>query len=251
MNTRIHRLLLLMIGLAFAGLAPLAAQDDAAATEEASAGDDTNILDLIIGGGITMIPLGLLSMAATGLTVYNFMVVREKNFLSVKEIEELEPMIDQLDIEGAKALCNESNGPAVNIIGAGLNRIVDGEMDQAAIDRAVEEASEEELAGAFVLINYLSVIGAISPMVGLLGTVAGMIGAFRAISTIGMGDPSILADNISVALITTASGLTVAIPSLLSYYFFKNKYGKISSAVNRVVGDVFFRLSQSVRNARM
>ena len=147
MNTRIHRLLLLMIGLAFAGLAPLAAQDDAAATEEASAGDDTNIFDLIIGGGITMIPLGLLSMAATGLTVYNFMVVREKNFLSVKEIEELEPMIDQLDIEGAKALCNESNGPAVNIIGAGLNRIVDGEMDQAAIDRAVEEASEEETVG--------------------------------------------------------------------------------------------------------
>lgn len=247
MKSRITKIACLIVSLAFVGLVQLSAQDiDAAAPAEDA---DTNIWDLISKGGLAMVPLGLLSMAGTGLIVYNFMAVREKAFLSVNEIEEIEPLLDQLDIEAAKEVCENSNSPAINIIGAGLSRIVDGEMDQVAMDRAVEEASEEELSGAFVLINYLSVIGAIAPMVGLLGTVSGMVKAFRSISTIGMGDPSVLANNISEALITTASGLIVAIPALLFYYYFKNKYGKITSSVSRVVGDTFFRLSQAVRNA--
>ncbi|MGB0372650.1 MAG: MotA/TolQ/ExbB proton channel family protein [Opitutales bacterium] len=254
MKSRILKLAYIALGLFIASSVSLMAQEESAETETAAetpSDADTNIFDLISKGGLAMIPLGLLSMAGTGLVVYNFMAVREKAFLSVSEIEEIEPLINQLDIDGAKQVCEDSNSPAINIISAGLNRIVDGEMDQAAIDRAVEDAAEEELSGAFVLINYLSVIGAIAPMVGLLGTVSGMVKAFRSISTIGMGDPSVLANNISEALITTASGLIVAIPALLFYYYFKNKYGKITSSVNRVVGDVFFSLSQAVRNARM
>lgn len=251
MKANILKLSQLILVLALSGLAPLAAQD---ATEEATteaAPADTNIMDLISKGGLAMIPLGLLSMAGTGLAVYNLMAIREKAFLSKGEVEQIEPLIDQLDIEGAKAVCAEGSGPTINIIGAGLDRIVEGEIDQASVDKAVDDATEEEMAGAFVLINYLSVIGAIAPMVGLLGTVSGMVKAFRAISTVGMGDPSVLANNISEALITTASGLIVAIPALLAYYYFKNKYGKIASSVNRTVGDVFFRLNQAVRNAHV
>ncbi|MEM9026342.1 MAG: MotA/TolQ/ExbB proton channel family protein [Verrucomicrobiota bacterium] len=252
MKSCILKIAYFAIGLACLGGVSLIAQDDTlgtAAVSQPSA--DTDIWDLISKGGLAMIPLGILSMAGTGLIVYNLMAVREKAFLSSRRVEELEPFIDRLDIDGAKEICKDSSSPAINIILAGLNRIIDGELDQTAIEKAVDDAAEEELSGAFVLINYLSVIGAIAPMVGLLGTVSGMVKAFRSISTIGMGDPSVLANNISEALITTASGLIVAIPALLAYYYFKNKFGKISSSVNRVVGDVFFRLSRAARSARL
>ena len=95
-----------------------------------------------------------------------------------------------------------------------------------------------ELARPFVFVNYLQVIASVSPMVGLLGTVSGMVKAFRTISEQGMGRPELLANNISEALVTTASGLMVAIPALIAYFFFKNKYGKIAASVSQVLGRI-------------
>ena len=99
----------------------------------------------------------------------------------------------------------------------------------------------------FVLINYLNVIATLAPMVGLLGTVSGMVKAFNVIAAQGTGDPKLLAGNISEALITTASGMIVGIPAMFFYFFFKNKYGAIVAKVSQQVGDILFIFVNSVR----
>ena len=114
------------------------------------------------------------------------------------------------------------------------------------VKEAVEEASAEELADPFVLINYLSVICSLSPMVGLLGTVSGMVKAFNVIEAEGAGSAQALAGNISEALITTASGMIVGIPAMFFFFFFKNKYGKITSRVGRIVGDLQFTINTAL-----
>ena len=134
---------------------------------------------------------------------------------------------------------------ATNIIAAGLNRVDLNKYNPEPIKEAIEEASSEELAGPFVYINYLSVVGSLSPMVGLLGTVSGMVKAFNVIEAEGAGSAQALAGNISEALITTATGMIVGIPAMFFFFYFKNKYGKITSRTARVVGDIEFTLTKA------
>jgi biopolymer transport protein ExbB len=84
-------------------------------------------------------------------------------------------------------------------------------------------------------------------MVGLLGTVSGMVKAFNVIESEGAGSAQALAGNISEALITTASGMIVGIPAMFFFFFFKNRYGKITSRVARVVGDLEFTLGSAIK----
>ncbi len=196
-----------------------------------------------------MWPLGLFSVAGVGLAIYNGLTIRPQPFLRTDLTDPLAEAMNSLDIERAQQLCADNPAPVTNIVAAGLSRIDEGHIEMTVVDKAIDEASAAELSGPFVLINYLSVIGAVAPMVGLLGTVSGMVKAFRAISDVGMGDPSVLATNISEALVTTASGLVVAIPSLIAYFYFKAKYGKIAAQVGKLVGDLFFNMISSARKS--
>ena len=112
----------------------------------------------------------------------------------------------------------------------------------------MEEASAEELSDPYLLINYLSIIAALAPMVGLLGTVSGMVKAFNVIKAEGAGSAQELAGNISEALITTASGMIIGIPAMFAFFFFKNKYGKITSRIARIIGDLQFTLKTQIKS---
>lgn len=236
----------------------LNAQDEApAATEEAQPSDEEiinenskTLIDQFKAGGWAMYPLTFFSIAGFGLIIYNFMAVKPGVILKSDVTIEIDKCLENLDINGAKKLCEENPAPATNIIAAGLNRADLNNYDPEAIKEAIEEASSEELAGPFVLINYLSVVGSLSPMVGLLGTVSGMVKAFNVIEAEGAGSAQALAGNISEALITTASGMIVGIPAMFFFFFFKNNYGKITSRVARVVGDLEFTLTTAVKKQR-
>ena len=95
----------------------------------------------------------------------------------------------------------------------------------------------------------LNTIGSIAPMIGLLGTVSGMIGAFNVLAEAGMGGDSSqqMAGNIGSALWTTAAGLVVAIPTLIAYFLFKTKFGNIAAAVNQTAGEMVFTLVRAAR----
>lgn len=233
---------------------PLSAQDaDAAAaeTEEnaeaAPAGGEKSLIDMFKAGGWAMYPLTMLSIGGFGLIVYNFMAVRPAPILNSEATNQIDEALENLDIDKAKSICQENPSPTTNIVDAGLNRVDINNYDPEQVKEAIEEASSEELAGPFVLINYLSVVGSLSPMVGLLGTVSGMVKAFNVIEAEGAGSAQALAGNISEALITTATGMIVGIPAMFFFFFFKNRYGKITSRIGRIVGDLQFTLNKAIQ----
>lgn len=228
---------------------PLSAQETEVSTEEAAAiGGEKSLIDMYKAGGWAMYPLTLLSIGGFGLIVYNFMAVRPEPILNTEATLQIDEALQNLDIAKAKTICQENPSPTTNIIEAGMNRVDVDNYDAEQVKEAIEESSAEELAGPFVLINYLSVVGSLSPMVGLLGTVSGMVKAFNVIEAEGAGSAQALAGNISEALITTATGMIIGIPAMFFFFFFKNRYGKITSRIGRIVGDLQFTLNKAIKN---
>ncbi|WOO41602.1 MotA/TolQ/ExbB proton channel family protein [Rubellicoccus peritrichatus] len=244
-------LTLFCIGFAFvamtSGMAFAQEAADAAAQAAPAAPESVSLIGLFKAGGWAMYVLLFLSICGVGLIIYNFLMIREKAFLRPDLADELKPAMHNLHLDHAKKICDDNPTVITNIIYAGLERVDDEHLDPDAVKEAMEESSTEELAAPFVMINYLSIVATLSPMVGLLGTVSGMVKAFRAIAAQGMGQPQVLADNISEALITTASGLIVAIPAMFFYFFFKNRYGKIASRVSKLVGDLYYEMIRGIR----
>ena len=227
---------------------PLSAQDTEVATEIADESQEKSLIDMYKAGGWAMYPLTLLSIGGFGLIVYNFLAVRPEPILNTAATAQIDEALAAIDVEKAKTICQENPSPITNIIEAGMNRVDVNNFDPEQVREAIEESSSEELAGPFVLINYLSVVGSLSPMVGLLGTVSGMVKAFNVIEAEGAGSAQALAGNISEALITTATGMIVGIPAMFFFFFFKNRYGNITSRIGRVVGELQFTLNKAIKN---
>ena len=258
MNTSKLRLLPSLIAFALLAVTaqwmltqPISAQETDT-TEEAVVedinGGEKSIIDMFRAGGWAMYPLTLLSIGGFGLIVYNFMAVRPEPILNTNATVQIDKALEELDIEKVKSICQESPSPTTSIIEAGMARVDVNNYDPEQVKEAIEESSAEELSGPFVLINYLSVVGSLSPMVGLLGTVSGMVKAFNVIEAEGAGSAQALAGNISEALITTATGMIVGIPAMFFFFFFKNRYGKITSRIGRIVGDLQFTLNKAVKS---
>ena len=209
------------------------------AAEGAAAEETTTFLELILQGGWAMIPLGLLSIAMIFFIVQNMVSLREKTLLR-KDM-----MPDMLDLmvagESLKALeiCRENPSMFTLIFGAGLERCMKNKVDFDKVKESVEEASIEQMAQLMKPIDFLSIIGAIAPMIGLLGTVSGMIKAFQTMGAQGMGKPEMLAGNIGEALMTTATGLVIAIPAMLFFFYFKKGFTKTLATLGRNMGFLF------------
>ncbi len=215
------------------------------AQEAAVGGGDVNLGQLWRQGGWAMYPLVLFSVAAFGLILYNALSVREQPLLRPDVVVELDQALGQGDVPAAQAICEAQPCLVANITRAGLVRADGPNFDAQAVEKAMEEASVEEVAGPFGIISYLSIIATLAPMVGMLGTVSGMIKAFRNIALGGMGRPELLADNISEALITTAVGLVVGIPAMFAFFFFKSRYARLTSRLARICGDLHHSLAQA------
>lgn len=207
--------------------------------------NNTTLWGLFRMGGWSMYVLLIGSVAAVGLTIYNAMALRTKKFLRPDIYQKLKGFFEANDFNGAKDYCEAEKAPLANIVHAGLDRVAGTYLDIESVEKGMEEAAMEEVTGNLIPINYLSVIAVISPMVGLLGTVSGMIKAFGNMAAQGMGRPEVLADNISEALITTASGLIVGIPVMIIYFYFKNRYTGLISSLNRISGEVLEKMNQS------
>ena len=228
------------------------AQTDAPASDAPAKADqpqviEKSLMDMWNAGGWTMYPLGLFAIFGTTLIIYNAIAIRQKKFLNPTGVKEVEKLVGQLNIEGAVEYCEKNPSPITNIIGNGLARADIREIDVQAVESAMEEASVEEFATPYVFINYLSVIASLAPMLGLYGTVSGMVKAFNTIAAEGAGSASKLADNISEALITTATGMIVGIPAMFFFFVFKQNYGKIISSSSRIIGDIVYTMKVAIK----
>lgn len=230
------------------GLVPVFLHAQETATSAATAsGGDVSLGQLWAQGGWAMYPLAFFSVAAFGLILYNALSVREGPLLRPDVSDQLHELLAKGDVSAAQTVCEENPCLVANVTRAGLVRVKPGDYDAEAVEKGMEEASVEEIAGPFGVISYLSILATLAPMVGMLGTVSGMIKAFRNIALGGMGKPELLADNISEALITTAVGLVVGIPAMFAFFFFKNRYARLTSRLARICGDLHHALTHAMR----
>ena len=174
-------------------------------------------------------PVGLfiiaLSVASLGLAIEHFVNVRRDKIIPPEVHQELELLFDDEDYEGALQYCESTPGFVTNVVAAALPRMSQG-FD--AMQQAMLLVGDEEAVKLQLKVSFLSLIAALGPMLGLFGTVTGMVDAFNVIaSSAGGANPQDLADGISMALMTTVLGLIVAIPSTAFYFYFKNKATKI------------------------
>lgn len=198
--------------------------------------EELSLWQLILQGGITMFPLGLFSIAVVTLVIRNAIILREEKLLRPDLVPLIHERLADGDIGGTHLLCRQQPSLLTNVLEAGLERVRGQEVEIAHVKEAIEEAGTEQLLSHMKPIGYLSIIGAIAPMLGLLGTVSGMIKAFQHIAQGGMGKPEVLAGDIGEALVTTATGLIIAIPAMLFYFYFKNNFMKTMASMGRITG---------------
>ena len=182
--------------------------------------------DTIVQGGTVGFIILALSIVALVLVIIHFVQIRKAALLPPEQLLELEQRLKSGNIDGAAAYCIDpvNDSFLTRILGAGLLRYQRSTFGVFEIKSAVEEAGEEQAARLYRATDGLGVIGTIAPLLGLLGTVIGMVGAFDSIShSAGSSNYEDLATNISMALVTTLMGLTLAIPCVALFTYFRNR----------------------------
>jgi biopolymer transport protein ExbB len=238
----------LMICALSAVAATVWAQEPEAAAGGALSGNAT-LLELIMTGGWAMIPLGVLSLMMVIFVMQNTISLRAKTLLHTEMMPDLLEMMLEKKVPDALIYCRKHPSMFTKTFGAGLERVIDGVTDFDKIGVSVKGASIEQMSRLMKPIDYLSIIGATSPMVGLLGTVSGMIKAFQTMGSQGMGKPELLAANIGEALITTATGLIIAIPAMFCFFYFKKGFGKTLATLSRNISYLLDALESGQRPA--
>ena len=213
----------------------------APATAPAAAGHgspkkDKNALDLYKDGGVVMHFLLVTSVILVWLTVDGFIKTTGKKVYPADQVQQLRDLFRAGDYVGAYNFAKTHPSPFCDIVRAGIAYSPDGKT-------MTEEAMLSELdrvkAGFDSRISYLSVIGVCTPMIGLTGTVIGMMGAFKALETEGAGNSGALAGHISEVLIATGSGLFIAIPAFICYYLLRNRVTKMMHDLQELAASLF------------
>ena len=169
-------------------------------------------MDWLYRGGILMAPILVFSVVALGIFLERLWVLRRSLILPEEQLSQLENLLRKKMIPEARTYCQQHPSPLTRILFAGLQQYGNARY---LIKENMEERGKAEALELKKYIGLLHTIASVSPLLGLLGTVSGMIKVFSTISVEGVGDPASLATGISEALITTAAGLTVAIPTFL------------------------------------
>ncbi len=186
-----------------------------------------NLMSLFADGGLMMYALVLCSLVALGVIIakaYTLWIAHRDTDRVLAEVKEL---TEKGRIEEAMRVAAETPGPAAAILLAGLRRIRQGRVRSGEIEQAISTTGAIELGFLERGLVILATVANVAPLMGFLGTVAGMILAFASIELAGDVNPTLVAGGIKVALLTTATGLLIAIPVNLGYNFFVTRIDKL------------------------
>lgn len=176
--------------------------------------------EIVTAGGWLMLPIVLCSIVALAIVGERFFTLRNDKVLPTNLVADVWRMASTRQLTEDKVKEIQQGSPLGRVLAAGLhNRTQDREIMKASIEEVGGHVAHE--LGRYL--NALGTVAAVTPLLGLLGTVVGMISVFTNITTVGVGNPAQLAGGISQALITTAGGLMVAIPSLMFHRYFRGK----------------------------
>jgi biopolymer transport protein ExbB len=212
--------------------------------QEAGAGTSTSLLKMIQSGGIIGYIIIGLSILAMTMIIMHLVQIRRKVLIPPEQVEALDAVLSRGDVNGGLDYClrPENDSYLTRIMAAGLTRFQRSAFGVFEIKNAVEEAGEEQTARLYRAVDVLSVIGSISPLMGLTGTVLGIVGAFENLGAGAAPDQQALARNISLALVTTLLGLIVAIPCMALFTYFRNRIDALSSEAGAEIEDLLLHL---------
>ncbi len=190
-------------------------------------GTQYQLLTLFADGGWMMYPLVLCSLIALGVIIAKGWTLWAAHHGTTKVLRDVEEATLAGDIQGAIEVASSTPGPAAAILLVGLRRIANKRLSDGEIEKAVATTGAIELGFLERGLVILATIANVAPLMGFLGTVAGMILAFGAIEAAGDVDPSLVAGGIKVALLTTAAGLVIAVPVNIAYNFFVTRIDQL------------------------
>ena len=182
------------------------------------------MFELVQAGGWLMIPILLCSVVAAGISVERFWTLRAEQVAPRDLLTQVWTWIRNNEMDSSRLREVKSGSPLGQILAAGITSHRRG---RDLMKESIEEVANHVVHELERYLNTLGTVAAITPLLGLLGTVIGMIKVFTAIQLEGTGNAAVLAGGISEALITTAAGLTVAIPSLFFHRYFQRKVDEL------------------------
>lgn len=184
-----------------------------------------DLLQMLQEGGWAMYPLALCSLTLLFLVFYTAWETGKMKFVQPGTTRELVRLIERREIVHARHRISSDPTVLGRVMTPVLLKVREdsSEVNKGSLESCLVEAMELEENALSQWIHYLNVVAAIAPMIGLLGTVSGMIGAFQTIGSGGIGNPEALAGDIGEALITTAAGLVIGIPAMILYFVLRNR----------------------------
>ena len=185
-----------------------------------------------------MIPIGLCSVLTLYLIVDGVLRTSPKKVMPPEHLAALKASFRAGDYPATYKYCKTHPSPFTNVMRVAVSLIGDG---KEAVEESIFSEMGKEDSKIQTQLSYLSVIGVCAPMIGLLGTVTGMIKAFATLGSSGIGDPSSLSAAIGEVLVATASGLFIAIPAFGAFYFLRNRAVKAMHDLEENAGMPFFR----------
>ncbi len=189
-----------------------------------------DLLELFQLGGFVLPILILLAIVSLAIVGNRFWVLRRARIAPADLAARAGDLIEAGKVQQAVKVLYENDTPLARMMLVALQQVG---QPREVIKEVVEESGRHEVAHLDRYLNFLGSIAGVAPLLGLLGTVFGIMHAFAAIGMVGAGDPKALAGGISEALITTASGLIVAIPSLMFYRYFKGRVDVLVLAIEK------------------
>lgn len=224
---------------------PAAATDGEPADAPAAHVPDS-FFDILAASGLVGLIIILLSVAVVALVIEHLMTIRSSVLVPRGLADEVMEALKAGNVPAAVQRCKLQPSLLSAIVLAGLTE-PDGKWSSR--EKAMEDAASAESARLYRKIEYLAVIGNIAPMLGLLGTVMGMMLSFRTVaSAAGVARPEDLAGGIYLALVTTVEGLVVAIPALLAFAFFRNQIDRLVAEAAVAATSIFAPFRRAARS---
>jgi biopolymer transport protein ExbB len=174
------------------------------------------------------VPIILCSIVAVAIVIERVWTLRQQRVVPVELTDKVWQWVENRTLSDKQIRALELHSPLGRILAAGISN---RHRDRAVMIESIEDAGRHVTHDLERYLGMLGTIAAVSPLLGLLGTVVGMIRTFRAITVAGVGDPTAMAGGIAEALITTAAGLIIAVPALMAYRYLR---GRVDSLVIRM-----------------
>ncbi len=178
------------------------------------------MFEIVKAGGIVMVPLILCSILAAAITLERLWTLRSQRVVPEELVDKVWRWVENRTLSDKQIVALQQHSPLGRVLAAGLSN---RHRDRSLMIESIEDVGRHVAHELERYLNALGTIAAISPLLGLLGTVTGMMRTFQAITVAGVGNPSAMASGIAEALITTAAGLMIAIPALVAYRYLRGR----------------------------